>query len=231
MYKNNHLLEFEKHAKDYDSYAKIQKKVAKELIKKLNFAPRKIFDLGCGSGEIYKNISHKIDYFVGVDGSRTMCELHPKSANTKIFCDDFDSELFRQKIIKDLPFDLVVSSSSLQWSKDLESVFMFSKSLSDKIAFAIFTKGTFKSLYDMIERKSFLPSFDFVSSISKIFKNVQVEKKVYRLDFADNYSKFRYISKSGIRGGNETLNYKQMKYLLEKYPHNYLEFEVTFVLN
>jgi len=214
MYKNNHLLEFEKHAKDYDSYAKIQKKVAKELIKKLNFAPRKIFDLGCGSGEIYKNISHKIDYFVGVDGSRTMCELHPKSANTKIFCDDFDSELFRQKIIKDLPFDLVVSSSSLQWSKDLESVFMFSKSLSDKIAFAIFTKGTFKSLYDMIERKSFLPSFDFVSSISKIFKN-----------------EFRYISKSGIRGGNETLNYKQMKYLLEKYPHNYLEFEVTFVLN
>jgi malonyl-CoA O-methyltransferase len=231
MYKNNHLLEFEKHAEDYDSYAVIQKKVAKELIKKLDFIPKKILDLGCGSGEIYKNISHEIDYFIGVDGSATMCELHPKSENIKIFCDDFDSALFRQTIMKDLPFDLVISSSALQWSKDLESIFMFFKSLSDKVAFAIFTKGTFKSVYDMVDRQSFLPSFDFVNSISKIFENVQVEKKIYRLDFADNYSKFRYITKSGIRGGNEALNYKQIKYLLEKYPHKYLEFEVTFVLN
>jgi malonyl-CoA O-methyltransferase len=40
---------------------------------------------------------------------------------------------------------------------------------------------------------------------------------------------FRYIKKSGVSGGEKQLSYKQMKMLMEKYPLNYLEFEVLFV--
>jgi len=229
MYKKNPLVEFEKHANTYDSFAIIQKNIAKELIDKVEFCPKKVLDIGCGTGEIYKNISWKLDLFIGVDFSQTMCKLHPKNTKIKIFCDDFESESFQTKVTSYDSFDIIFSSSSLQWSKNLEKIFKFYSGISEKIAFSIFTNRTFEGIYKTLDMKSFLPTYKFLISISKVFDNVRIERKIYKLDFEDNLSKFRYIKQSGIGGGNEMLSYKQMKYLLREYPHKYLEFEVAYI--
>jgi len=231
MYNKKHQIEFEKYAKTYDSNALIQKRVAKELVEKLNFQPKTILDIGCGTGEVYKNISWEVDRFVGVDCSSSMCKLHPQDKNTEIFCDDFESSVLIKHIEKFLPFDLVISSSSLQWSKDIEETLKIYSKMSDKIAFSIFTDGTFKTIYEITDRKSFLPPYNYLVSLSKIFKKSYVEKKVFRINFSDTISMLKYIKMSGTGGGNKMLNYKEMKYLLEYYPYDYLEFEVIFILN
>ncbi|NOX15863.1 MAG: methyltransferase domain-containing protein [Epsilonproteobacteria bacterium] len=230
MYSKSHQVEFEKYAKNYDSNAFIQKKVAKELVQKLNFKPKTILDIGCGTGEIYKNISWKIDRFVGVDCSSSMCKLHPQSKNIEIICSDFESLEFVENIKKLAPFDLLISSSSLQWAKDIGEVFKIYSKLSKKIAFSIFTNKTFKAIYEITNRESFLPSFDSVYLLSKTLNNCIIERKIYKMDFVDNLSMLRYIKEGGISGGNRVLDYKEIKYLLNNYPHSYLEFEVAFII-
>lgn len=231
MLNKNHISEFEKHANTYNSFASIQKRVAKELIERVKFMPSNILDIGSGTGEIYKNITWNIERFIGVDCSTSMCNFHPKGQKVKIICDDFESEILKEQIRKLAPYSIVISSSSLQWAKNLKEMFGVCSELSDRVAFSIFTKGTFKTIYEMSGRESFLPTYEEVKLFSNVFKNAQITKKMYKLDFADNISKFRYIRKSGISGGNTMLEYKKMKYLLENYPYSYLEFEVTFILN
>ena len=231
MYSKRHQVEFEKYAKTYDSNALVQKRVAKELVQKLDFRPKTILDLGCGTGEIYKNISWEVDKFVGVDSSKAMCKLHPKNDKTEIFCDDFESKDFIEKIAKQRPFDLIVSSSSLQWSRDIRRVFDSYSNLSQKVAFSIFTSGTFKTIYEITGRDSFLPSFDSLVMLSSTFKKPNIEKKVFKVNFDDTVSMLKYIKMSGTSGGNRVLNYKEIKYLIERYPYNYLEFELIFITN
>ncbi|MFK5881414.1 MAG: methyltransferase domain-containing protein [Sulfurospirillum sp.] len=231
MYSKRHRIEFEKYAKTYDSNSLIQKKVAKELVQKLNFRPKTILDLGCGTGEIYKNISWELDSFVAVDCSSTMCKLHPKNKNVEIIHSDFESEEFLNKMSNYAPFDLLISSSSLQWAQNMEIAFKAYRSLSEKIAFSIFTNKTFRAIYEITNRESFLPAFESLVSLSKIFKNSNIEKKLFRVNFDDTISMLKYIKMSGTSGGSRVLNYKEIKYLLEYYPYKYLEFEVAFITN
>lgn len=229
MYKKNHKKEFSKWAGSYDDFAVIQKKVAKELLDKIDNSPRRILDLGCGTGEIYKNISWEYDFFVGVDCSDSMCKLHPKTDKVEILCSDFESVFVKKRLKIYAPFDMIISSSSLQWSKDIGQIFNHCNQLSQNMAFSIFTDGTFKTIYSMTNRKSFLPNAKNLANIAKEILNAKVEICTYKLYFEDNISKFRYIKKSGIGGGVEMLTYTQAKHLFENYPLEYLEFEVLFI--
>jgi len=231
MYKKNHTVEFEKYAKNYDLFAKVQKKVAQELIKEINFKPLSILDIGCGTGEIYKNIAWKIDKFIGVDCSRSMCQLHPLSAGVEVICDNFESKAFKDRVSRLAPFDLIISSSALQWAKELEQTLKFYSKLSDKVAFAIFTSGTFETIYKITKRKSFLPSFDSIQMLAEIYKNSNLYKRSYKIEFEDTLSMLRYIKYSGTSGGSELLDYAKIKHLINNYPYRYLEFEVAFLLN
>jgi len=231
MLNKNHISKFEKHANTYNSFAPIQQHIAKELVNHINFEPQIILDIGSGTGEVYKNIYWEIEEFFGVDCSPSMCDLHPKDERVSIVCDDFESADFLKKVKKLSPFDLVISSSSLQWATNLKEMFDVCSEISDRVAFSVFTRGTFKTIYEITCRESFLPTYEEVKNFSKVFKNPKIVKKIYKLDFEDNISKFRYIKNSGVSGGNDILNYKKMKYLLENYPYSYLEYEVVFVIN
>ena len=229
MYKKNHKEEFSKWASSYDNFADIQKKVAKELLDKIDNNPKRILDLGCGTGEIYKNISWKYDFFLGVDCSNSMCELHPKSDKVDILYSDFDSIFLEKRLNTYAPFDMIISSSSLQWSKDIPQIFNLCNQLSQNMAFSIFTDGTFKTIYSMTNRSSFLPNAKTLAFTAKEILNAKVEIRTYKLYFEDNISKFGYIKKSGIGGGVQMLTYTQAKHLFKSYPLKYLEFEVLFI--
>ncbi len=221
--------EFSKNAKNYNEYNIIQKQVAKKLVSWIDTCPKKIIDLGCGCGEIYKLIDWKLEKFVGIDISKTMCKLHPKSDKIKIFNANYEDDLFYEKNLKNNNFDIMISSSSLQWCNDIEKVIENFSKISNQCAISIFCEGTFKTIYEKASLKSFLPKCEDIIKIFKKYYNIEFEIEEYKLYFLDNISKFRYIKKSGVSGGKRKLNYIETKQLIQNYPLDYLEFEVLYI--
>lgn len=176
-----HINEFSKQSSNYDDNSAIQKEVSKHLLSKLTCKPKKILDLGCGTGDIYKKISWDFDIFVGVDYAKGMCDKHPTSIKTKILNENFESEIFKQKIEQLSPFDLVISSSALQWANDIQGLVEYIARVSNNIAFAIFTDNTFKDLYNISGLKTFLPNAkNLIKLVEKEF-SIDHEIKTYRL--------------------------------------------------
>jgi malonyl-CoA O-methyltransferase len=220
--KHRHTNEFSKRAISYREHNIIQKKVVKKLIENIDSNPKKILDLGCGNGAVYELISWDIDQFVGVDKATNMCTLHPADKKIKLINEDFETLNFEK-------FDMVISSSALQWAKDLNSLFQKIASNTDEVAFSIFCDRTFKTIYEIANLEPFLPkSSDLLKLLNHyfIFEHEIVD---YKLEFEDNLSKFRYIKNSGVSGGERKLSFKDTKKLIANYPHKYLEFEVLFV--
>ena len=227
----NHIKEFSKQSSTYNETNIIQKQVATHLLSKITCRPKKILDLGCGTGDINKKIDWKYSEFIGVDSAQGMCEKHPKSDSVSVINKNFEDIDFQKKILLKAPFDLVISSSALQWANDIEKLIKFSSLLSSNIAFAIFTCKTFADIYKISGLKTFLPNAkELVKNTEKYFE-IEYEIKTYRLNFEDNLSKFRYIKKSGVSGGKRKLTVSQTKNLIKNYPHSYLEFEVLFMYN
>jgi malonyl-CoA O-methyltransferase len=224
--KSNHTDEFSKRAKSYTKHNIIQKKVAKHLISNISSKAKTILDLGAGSGAIYELIHGDIDKFVAVDLASNLLKLHPKDKNVQIITANFDDK----KLYESLElFDLVVASSSLQWSDDLPNILSQISKHTKEIAFAIFCDKTFKTIYNLTLLESFLPSSQFaLKELEKLYE-FKYEIKDYKLDFKDNISKFRYIKNSGVSGGKKQLSYKDTKKIIKDYPLDYLEFEVLFV--
>ncbi len=113
--------QFSKYAKDYKNHNIIQQIVAKSLVRELKSQPKRILELGCGSGQVYRHISWEIDFYKAIDFSSSMCELHPKGEKIEVKCFDFDTQEFLDEI-KDNQYDIILSSSALQWSKDLSKI-------------------------------------------------------------------------------------------------------------
>jgi len=224
--------EFSKFAYEYNKYNVIQKEVAKKLItflKRKNY--KQVLDIGSGDGEIYRNlIKQNIEFekFVAVDFSKEMLEIHPSCHSIQKICLDFNKDNCFEKIATKR-FDLLLSSSALQWSEDITSVLLNLSSLADAYYFSFFTSNTFKTLHNTAKINSPICSKEVIlKALNKIF-TYELELQEYRLEFNSVHEMLRYIKRSGVSGGVEQLTYKQMKNLMLNYPLNYLEFEVLFI--
>lgn len=219
--------EFSKHANEYNSYNIIQQIVAKSLVRDIKGRPKRILELGCGSGQIFKNISWSVDFYKAIDFSSSMCNLHPTGKNIEVCCYDFDTQAFIEAI-KDERFDLVLSASALQWSKDLNKIVKTLKNITKEVNAVLFTSNTFKTIQKLSHKPS--PILD-VKSIKEAFVNhfeCEFELYNYNLEFDNKKELFDYIKKSGVSGGS-ALSFKEAKELYKNYTLNYLEFEVIFI--
>ncbi|AXX93653.1 methyltransferase [Malaciobacter molluscorum LMG 25693] len=219
--------EFTKHAKDYNNNNIIQQIIAKALVREINNNPEYILELGCGSGQVFKNINWNIKKYNAIDFSSSMCKLHPRGKNIQIDCFDFDSQDFFD-FLKDKHFDIVLSSSAMQWSKDLKKLVSKLKDCTNKIDAVLFTSNTFKTIQEITNTKSpILSSIEIKKAFEYSF-NCEFEIYNYNLEFDDKKIMFDYIKNSGVSGGN-SLSFKDAKKLYKEYKLNYLEFEVIFV--
>ena len=220
--------EFSAHSKEYGTHNIIQQIIAKALVREMTSEPSRILELGCGSGQIYNNINFPIEYYKAVDFSQAMCDLHPKCDNTDVCCFDFDSDEFFKSLQND-KYDMVLSSSAMQWSKDLSKLVSFLLSISKEINATLFTSNTFKSIFEITKQKS--PILTKEDIIKAFEENIDCKFEIYeyKLEFENKKQLFDYIKKSGVRGGLTPLSFKESKKLYVEYPYNYLEFEVIFV--
>lgn len=220
--------QFSKYAKDYKNHNIIQQIVAKSLIRELKTKPKKILELGCGSGQVYNHISWDLDFYKAIDFSASMCELHPRAKNVEIKCFDFDTVEFLNEIKNDT-YDIVLSSSALQWSKDLSKIIKQLSLITKEINAVLFTSNTFKTIQNITKTKSpILDEQSIKEAFNKYFK-CEFETIMYKLEFDNKKDLFDYIKKSGVSGANESLDFKNAKKLYKEYNINYLEFEVIFV--
>jgi malonyl-CoA O-methyltransferase len=219
--------QFSKYAKSYNSYNIIQQIVAKSLVRELTFQPKRILELGCGSGQIFKYISWNVDLYHAIDASASMCDLHPKGKNIQVECFDFDSEAFFNAI-KHQHYEMVLSSSALQWSSNLPKIVEALSEVTNHVHAVLFTSNTFKTIQELSGKSS--PILD-EASIKKAFSNsfeCTFETLNYKLEFDDKKELFDYIKKSGV-SSSSSLEFKDAKKLYKEYTLNYLEFEVIFV--
>lgn len=220
--------QFSKYAKDYKNHNIIQQIVAKSLVRELKTKPKRILELGCGSGQVYNHISWDLDFYKAIDFSASMCELHPRAKNVEIKCFDFDTVEFLNDIKNDT-YDIVLSSSALQWSKDLSKIIKQLSLITKEINAVLFTSNTFKTIQNITKTKSpILDEQSIKEAFSKYFK-CEFETIMYKLEFDNKKDLFDYIKKSGVSGANESLDFKNAKKLYKEYNINYLEFEVIFV--
>ena len=230
---SNVIEQFSRFAHQYNTHNEIQVKVANTLVASVPDIKYKcILDIGCGSGEILKNLKDRnilFKEFIALDSSQAMLDIHPMNKSiTKVHA-DFNNESF----LKDLPmqeYDILLSSSALQWSNNLDFTLKKLSKLSKTLYTAIFTSGTFKTLHKTAGLKSpIYPSETVQNSMLKYYSDVTFTVHHYTLEFDSTREMFKYIKKSGVSGGEKKLSYKETKYLMETYPLDYLEFEVLFV--
>lgn len=224
--------EFSRFAEEYDKHNIIQLEVASKLTSMLDKDRyKRVIDIGCGSGSIYKNFiknSIDVDEFIAFDFSQEMLNLHPNGLNIKKVCADFNSRYSFLKY-RDGYFDIVVSASALQWSEDLSKVLQSISLISDRHYLSFFTSNTFLTLHKIAGVVSPIHSKESIIENLDRYFDYKLEVVEYRLNFSSVQDMFRYIKHSGVSGGTNQLGYCEMKRLIREYPLDYLEFEVIFV--
>jgi len=225
----NIVQEFSRFANQYDSYNSVQSQVATKLVsmieqKKYN----SVIDIGCGSGLIYKNMINSISFreFIALDFSMEMLDIHPSSKDIEKIHFDFNNKKSFEQLNQ---YDFVVSSSALQWSRDLDMTIKEISKLSTDCYLSFFTSNTFSTLHKVAGIKSPIYSQKSIKKTLSKYYNCSFEIVEYHLSFDRVYDMFQYIKKSGVSGGDKILSYSQIKELIRSYPLDYLEFEVLFI--
>ena len=220
--------EFSRYAAQYGMHNVIQAKVAQKLAADTQDKPCKVLDLGCGNGTLFSHIDWEVDAFMGVDFSESMLSHHPQGVNVTLMLGDFNDPTLFEKL-SSVTFDRIYSASALQWADDMDRVFKSIGALNSSVSLAIFTSGTFKTLYETAGLSPILKSSDEVVECASRYFAAEFEIVRYVLEFDTVREMFRYIKRSGVSGGRRVLDFSQTKRLMESYPLNYLEFEVVFI--
>ena len=194
---------------DVAQYEKFKKERSQPFFDLLSLvqqkAPKRILDLGCGSGELTK-IAHETlaaEETIGVDSSDSMLEKSNSFESDSLHFMQGDITLlnleqpFGVKLAG--PFDLIISNAALQWLPRHEQIFSFLNKLlspkgeiaiqipsnhdhpSHRIAFAMAEQSPFKeNLNGYRPPQSVLPPEDYAQLLHRLgFQQQCVRQQVY----------------------------------------------------
>ena len=233
-FKSKILKSFSTRASTYDKYALIQKEVSLRMIEKLKFikiSPKNILDLGCGTGHL----------------SLLLKSLYP---HAHITCLDFSPEMLYQCKLKEpgfeticadienLPFktsqyDIIVSSLTLHWCKDIKKIFYDVYNALNKNGIFVFTTvgpDTLKELketYKLIDERDHVNTFHDMHIYGDLLLNIgfddpviDVEKIVMEYpSVQDIFNSIKKIGANTLTNNHENIITKSMyKKIIDLYP-------------
>lgn len=219
--------EFSRYATHYTHLASLQMTIARRLIAPFATPYRRILDLGAGSGALRKAWGHPFERFVAVDLAEGMCHLHPQDPQTITIVGDFDNPACWQRIAPLGPFDLILSSSALQWSRDPVSLTKRIANEAPAYGIALFIEGTFRTLHQQAGISHPLPAF---APLIEVAHQAAWERESYLVKFANGRELLSYIKRSGLNGRGNVLSARDALRLCQKLDdHPVLEFEVLYL--
>ncbi|MDR2638501.1 MAG: methyltransferase domain-containing protein [Helicobacteraceae bacterium] len=221
---------FDRFSKDYAALNDLQRTIARELMESARFAPKRVMDLGCGDGAIYRQTPRSFEFFAAIDASPSMLALHPSGAGVYKALIDFNDIDALGALAPLAPFDLIASCCALQWAADLDATLKAVAPFGSRVAFAIFTDGALSLLRDLSGAKTPALSFERARDITARYFKARFWRKSYRLEFASKQAMFAYIRKSGIGGGLARLSVGDARRLIAEYPSASLDYETLFAI-
>jgi len=222
---------FQKSILTYPKYASIQLEIAKKLADFIDCDYQNILEIGSYSGFLTNEIVKKI-YFKSytaldiIDSFDCIKNLSPK---IKFILDDVENIEFSEK------YDLIVSSSSLQWCNDFKSVIKKLKSsLNDngRIMLAIFGN---KNLFQIKEIFNISLDYPSLSDIRKMFSsNAIIKEEIKTIQFDSPYDILRHLKYTGVNSFKNNYTYSKFKEglkVLENKFENKLTYNPLYIID
>ena len=209
---------FERNIENYNNNAFIQKDITKNLInllqKNYNKNFNNIFEIGCGTGfltnEIYKNIKCKKLFLNDLYDIKLKCD--------KFYLGNIENIDLPDKL------DLVLSSSVLQWIKNIDNLlFKINKSLINNGLFvgSMFINKNFYEIKDIFNiGLDYFNNENLKLFFEKYFDIVYYEEVIKEIKF-DNFTDIlKHIKNTGV---NNIQNFTLTKTMLKNYSNIYNE--------
>ena len=209
---------FDRHAKTYDEYSSLQNKISDNLFKKLDLIevrPSLILDLGCGTGrngvilkKKYQNIRLiNYDFSINMLQEAKKQQHNPLGSKSDFVCGDIEELSF-----SDNTFDVIWSTSSLQWCNNLSDIFKQAKSIlkpGGLFIFSTFGPNTLFELRSVTKKIShyqktnnFLDILSIKDKLNKNnFINPVIDSEEFCLTYKDINKLFLDLRKIGATSG------------------------------
>ncbi len=202
---------FSRATQNYEHYAFLQKEIAQRLLDRIltiHQSPRRILDVGCGTGALLGSLklSFPDSVCVGMDIAYRMCQkTQARSSAFFCICGDGEALPFRSNL-----FDLVVSNCALQWTKHqavFESVFRILRP-GGLFLFSTFGPDTLKELrrsWAMVDGSQRVNRFEDMHTLGDaLLKKGFSEPVVDREDITVTYQNPRNLLKDLKNLGSST---------------------------
>ncbi len=223
---------FKKSFATYDENAYIQKHMAEkltDLVLKFGNKYKNVFEIGCATGLLTKEIKKKIEYesFIAND-------LVEESVN---YITEIEPEInFIQGDIEEIKlekkYDLIISNAALQWCNNIGEVIkelVAALNPEGILAFTVFSDANLQEIRNIfeIENRNFQ-----INEIKEILNKYQIEvfeKEIIKYDFENVKAILRHIKYTGVNAIKEIkLTKAKLKEYEEKYIKTYKKARLTY---
>ncbi|HIC6110025.1 TPA: malonyl-ACP O-methyltransferase BioC [Campylobacter jejuni] len=217
-------------AKDYEKHAKVQDFMGLklcEILKNLRISHfEKVFEFGCGRGELSK----KLQNFITFDEYLKNDILDFKE-NSSILIFDMN-EIAKQDLSKE-KFDLIVSNATLQWL-DLKRIIPSLRDMLNQNGILLLSTFAEQNLKEIKQSTGFGLNYFSLNGLEQIFKvyfnEVKITQELIKLSFDNALDVFRHLKLSGVNSlGFYPLNKGFLKEFEEKFQ-NKLTYHPVFIL-
>lgn len=217
-------------AKDYEKHAKVQDFMGLklcEILKDLKISHfEKVFEFGCGRGELSK----KLQNFITFDEYLKNDILDFKE-NSNILIFDMN-EIAKQDLSKE-KFDLIVSNATLQWL-DLKRILPSLRDMLNQNGILLLSTFAEQNLKEIKQSTSFGLNYFSLNELEQNFKvyfnEVKITQELIKLSFDNALDVFRHLKLSGVNSlGFYPLNKGFLKEFEEKFQ-NKLTYHPVFIL-
>ncbi|HED0570781.1 TPA: malonyl-ACP O-methyltransferase BioC [Campylobacter jejuni] len=217
-------------AKDYEKHAKVQDFMGLklcEILKDLKISHfEKVFEFGCGRGELSKKLQNFITF-----NEYLKNDILNFKENSSILIFDMN-EIAKQDLSKE-KFDLIVSNATLQWL-DLKQIIPSLRDMLNQNGILLLSTFAKQNLKEIKQSTGFGLNYFSLNELEQIFKiyfnEVKITQELVELSFDNALDVFKHLKLSGVNSlGFYPLNKGFLKEFEEKFQ-NKLTYHPVFIL-